>query len=98
VQDVIKARQAVGALDLGNDLDVAAARLVQHLADEAHVISGLHEGGCHEVHLVLAAELLDVVHVLLSQHRQPDLHTRQVAVLALSQLLGIEAGRPQLSG
>ena len=39
------------------------------------IVGGLHEGGRHEVHVVLAAEALQVVNVLGGEHRDVHVHT-----------------------
>lgn len=56
-QDLVKVGQAGLVLDLGNDLHVGSARLIQDAPDEQHILLRLDEGCRHKVHLVLAAEL-----------------------------------------
>jgi hypothetical protein len=71
-------------------LDALRTCIVQDLPDVLHVSSRLHKAGCHKVHLVLAAEVLQVIDVIGCQHWQIHVHTRQVAVLALPQLVRVD--------
>jgi len=96
LEDGVEVCEALLVLYLGDDAHVKAARLIQHTADVAHVVRVLHEGGCHEVHPVLAAELLEVLHVLGGQHGDIHLGTWQVHVLASPQLLGVQGLASQL--
>mmetsp|Transcript_119341 Transcript_119341/g.349243 ORF Transcript_119341/g.349243 Transcript_119341/m.349243 type:complete len:320 (+) Transcript_119341:909-1868(+) len=69
--------------DLGDDLDAAAAQ-AQRLADELHVIRGLHEGRSNKVHAMDNAKVHKVVLILFLQYREIHLDTRQIAVLPLT--------------
>eukprot|EP00959_Pyramimonas_sp_CCMP1952_P321374 6724971-Pyramimonas_sp.AAC.1 len=78
LKDLVEVLQARDVLNLGDDLDVLTPGVVvQDLADELHVLRALHEGRRHVVHLVLAAEVLQVVDVLLREHRDVHLHAGQ---------------------
>ena len=89
-EDLVEVLEPGDVLDLRDDLHVLAARLIQDFADEYHVVGALHERRRHVVHLVLAAEVLQVVDVLLGEHGDLHLHAGQVAVLALPELLRVE--------
>eukprot|EP00958_Prasinococcus_capsulatus_P028909 scaffold7228_cov523-Prasinococcus_capsulatus_cf.AAC.8 len=88
LQDVVEVLQALLVLHLGNDLHVLAL-LAEHLADGVQVGALAHEGGGHEVDVVLEAPVLDVVDVLLREGGQVHLHAGEVHVLALANLSGI---------
>mmetsp|Transcript_31269 Transcript_31269/g.75593 ORF Transcript_31269/g.75593 Transcript_31269/m.75593 type:complete len:338 (-) Transcript_31269:285-1298(-) len=77
-------------LDLADDLNIRTPHIVERLADELDIVPRLHKRRRHIVHLVLHAEVLQVVNVLLRQHGDVHLHPREVAVLALSKLLRVE--------
>mmetsp|Transcript_10421 Transcript_10421/g.47024 ORF Transcript_10421/g.47024 Transcript_10421/m.47024 type:complete len:350 (+) Transcript_10421:2139-3188(+) len=92
LEDVVKVCDALLVLDLGDDLDLVTTRFIEDLADQLHVLAGLHERGGDKVHLVLAAEVLHVVDILFGEHGDIDLDAGKVAVLALAELLGVEHG------
>ena len=65
------------------------ACVIQGFSDQAHIGSSLDKGRSDEVHLVLAAEILNIIDIIGGENWQVHLDARQVHVLALPQLLGV---------
>ena len=96
LEDFVKVDNPRLVLDLADDLDALAAGLVQDTPHELHVLARLDKGDGHEVHLVSARKVLQVIDVLVHQHRQVDLDAGQVAVLPLPEGFRVEAGAPHI--
>mmetsp|Transcript_10821 Transcript_10821/g.33818 ORF Transcript_10821/g.33818 Transcript_10821/m.33818 type:complete len:480 (+) Transcript_10821:563-2002(+) len=84
LQDLVDAPQARHVFDLRDDAD-GLALLPQDLAHEAHVRGALHKARGHEVHALRHGEVQEVVPVLQLEHRQVQVHARQVDVLPLAE-------------
>ena len=76
-QDVVNVVHALLILDLGNNLDIVSAVLLEHLTDGFHISGAAHEGSGHEVKVILHAEA-DIGNIAFSQGRELDMRAGDI--------------------